>query len=217
MNGKFHSPKKVNRWKGSQRRIGITGGIASGKSSIGEFLKNTKGLAIIDADIFARETLLPGGKITKIVIERYGDKVTNDRVSNMQSINRSALAQIIFSDTNEKLWLEQTIHPVVKEKIEEELKKFKELSTIILIIPLLYEAKLTHLCSEIWFVNCTKKQQLKRLVERDKCSIKEAMAKINSQWSMQIKRKLSDVIIDNSGEQRSWENQIINLLNNFID
>ena len=77
MKGEIDNQSSLLRWQGSQRRIGITGGIASGKSSVGEYLKEIKGLPILDADVFAHEALAPGAKATMTVIERYGNTVQN--------------------------------------------------------------------------------------------------------------------------------------------
>ena len=211
MKGKLDTPKAIERWKGSQRRIGITGGIASGKSSVGKFLKEFKALQIIDADIFAKEALGPGKEATYKVLERFGSTIC-EKQGNKSRINRSTLGKIIFSDKREKLWLESVIHPIVKLRLKKELERKKQYPVVVLIIPLLFEADLTNLCSEIWFVDCTPEEQLKRLIARDNCSTKEALLRINAQWSMEVKKKLSDVVIENNGNYEVWKNQIKKLL-----
>ena len=84
------------RWKGKQRRIGITGGIASGKTIIGDFLFQTKKWPILDADLYAHEALRTESQITKKVLSRYGTKIIQNSIKNHQIINRKALANIIF-------------------------------------------------------------------------------------------------------------------------
>ena len=93
-----------NRWNGNQRRIGITGGIASGKSSISRYLEASKNIPILDADLFAREALTQNSQIILAVLGRYGEQITKQKDCKKE-INRLALGEIIFSDKKEKLWL----------------------------------------------------------------------------------------------------------------
>ena len=130
------------RWKGKQRRIGITGGIASGKTIIGNFLFERKQWPILDADLYAHEALSAENEIVKKVRLRYGSKLIKNSSKNDQIINRKALAKIVFQNEIEKKWLEGIIHPFVNKRIEEELEKLKSNSIVILIIPLLFEKKL---------------------------------------------------------------------------
>ena len=109
-------PKQTNklclRWKGKQRRIGITGGIASGKTIIGDFLFQAKQWPILDADLYAHEALSSESQIAKKVLLRYGSKIIQNSSKSDQIINRKALAKIIFQNDFEKKWLEGIIHPV---------------------------------------------------------------------------------------------------------
>ena len=212
MNSKPSSQKLKPRWKGSQRRIGITGGIASGKSSIGKFLQTIQKLPIIDADIYAREALAPSTASTKAVLERYGPTIRNNNDSHFLSIDRSALSKIIFDDSQERLWLEKLIHPIVKRKLEKELIKQASHPIVILIIPLLFEANLTSLCSEVWVVSCNSEQQIERLKSRDSLSSKEAMKRIQAQLPLEKKIKFADIVIDNSQGKEEWIAQVNNLL-----
>ena len=142
------------RWKGKQRRIGITGGIASGKTIIGDFLFQAKQWPILDADLYAHEALSAESEIVKKVWLRYGSKIIKNSSKNDQIINRKALAKIVFQNEIEKKWLEGIIHPFVNKRIEEELEKLKSNSIVILIIPLLFEKNYTGLCSEICYIDC---------------------------------------------------------------
>ena len=135
------------RWKGKQRRIGITGGIASGKTTIGNFLFQAKKWPILDADLYAHEALSSESQIAKKVLLRYGSKIIQNSHKNDQVINRKELAKIVFQNDTEKKWLEDKIHPFVNARIDEELEKLKLNSEVILIIPLLFEKNYTGLCS----------------------------------------------------------------------
>ena len=212
MSSKVHTPKSFPRWQGAQRRIAITGGVACGKSSVGKYLQEIKALPTLDADIYAREALNPGENVTQKIINRYGKKILDSTKSTEKSINRSALRKIIFNNADEKLWLESLIHPIVIKRLKEDLECEKDAPTIVLIIPLLFEARMTNLCTEIWVVSCNPEQQLERLLKRDHMTTDIAMAMVQSQWPIEQKRTLADVIINNSNEPEKWATQIESFL-----
>ena len=201
------------RWKGKQRRIGITGGIASGKTIIGDFLFQTKQWPILDADLYAHEALSAESQISKKVLLRYGNKIIQNSSKNDQIINRKALAKIVFQNDVEKKWLEEKIHPFVNKRIVEELEKVKSNSVVILIIPLLFEKNYTNLCSEICYIDCPRTMQLKRLQSRDKCSLEEANKRIDAQWDNSFKKQFADHIITNSDNNETWKGQLKKLYN----
>ncbi len=201
------------RWTGNQRRIGITGGIASGKTIIGDFLSQAKQWPILDADLYAHEALRTESQISKKVLLRYGSKIIHNASKNDQIIDRKALANIVFQNDFEKKWLEEIIHPFVNKRIEEGLEKFKSNSVVILIIPLLFEKNYTNLCSEICYVDCPRERQIKRLLARDKLNLQEANQRINAQWDSSLKKQFSDHIINNSNDDETWKMQIKKLYN----
>ena len=196
------------RWEGKQRRIGITGGIASGKTIIGDFLFQAKKWPILDADSYAHEALSAESEIVKKVLLRYGSKIIKNSNKNDQIINRKALAKIVFQNEIEKKWLEGIIHPFVNKRIEEELEKLKSTSIVILIIPLLFEKNYTGLCSEICYIDCPRRMQLKRLQSRDNLSLKEANQRIDAQWENSFKKQFADHIINNSNDDETWKLQL---------
>ncbi len=206
-----------HRWQGLQRRIGLTGGIASGKSSVSRYLHN-QGLPILDADVYAHEALAPGSQATAIVLERYGalgqltQESSREDDAATRRIDRGALAHIVFNDPVERLWLEQLIHPIVQERLERDLELLSKASCVALVIPLLFEAELDKLCTEVWVVSCSDKQQQERLMARNGLSAIEAQQRIEAQWPLERKRQLADHVIDNSGDAESWKEQIQHLL-----
>ena len=194
----------------SQRRIGLTGGIASGKSSVGHWLAQ-QGLQVLDADQFAREALEPGRDATKTVLQRYGASV---QAKGAATIDRAALGRIVFQDPAERRWLEQLIHPIVRDRFDEALTLHAKTPTTVLMIPLLFEAGLESLCSEIWLVDCDESQQLERLITRDGLSPTAAQARIAAQWPLSRKRALADHVISNQGQPFAWQAQAMGLLSN---
>ena len=201
------------RWKGKQRRIGITGGIASGKTLIGDFLFQVKQWPILDADLYAHEALRAESAISKKILLRYGSKIIENSNKNDQIINRKALAKIVFQNNNEKQWLEGKIHPFVNKRINEELEKLKSESVVILIIPLLFEKNYTNFCSEICYIDCTRSMQIQRLQLRDKFSFEEANRRIDAQWDNSFKKQFADHIITNSKNDEIWKTQLKKLYN----
>ena len=192
------------RWQGPQRRIGLTGGIATGKSSVGHWLAAVAGLPVLDADRYAREALAPGSPGAQAVLERYGAAVLEPAGAAPGAgeaamvLDRSALGRIVFHDPAERRWLEQLVHPLVRARFEQELAAGADAPELVLMVPLLFEAGLTGLCSEVWLVDCEEGQQLQRLIARDHCSEAEARARIAAQWPLARKRPLADAVIDNS-------------------
>ena len=176
------------------RRIGLTGGIASGKSSVGRLLA-ARGLPLLDADVFAREALAPGSPGAGAVLERYGAGVRAPG----GEIDRAALGRIVFSDGAERCWLEQLVHPLVRARFAAELEELVAEPLVVLVVPLLFEAGLEALCSEVWLVDCDETQQLQRLMARDGLGEADARARIAAQWPLARKRGLADVVIDNRG------------------
>lgn len=186
------------RWQGQQRRIGLTGGIATGKSTVGRLLE-AEGLPVLDADQYAREALAPGSPGAAAVLERFGNAIrTRGTGPECPTIDRGALGSIVFSNPTEKRWLEQLVHPLVRQRFELALAELAAESTVVLMIPLLFEAGLQELCSEIWLVDCDEKQQLERLMQRDGLGQEAAEMRIKAQWPMRNKRQQSDVVINNS-------------------
>ncbi|BAU11003.1 dephospho-coa kinase [Leptolyngbya sp. NIES-3755] len=175
------------------RIIGITGGIGMGKTTISNYLATAHHLPVLDTDLIAREAVEPGSPILSQIIDRYGSSLI--RLDG--SLDRSKLGSIIFSDPTERAWLEQQIHPFVRKKLETERDRLAD-STIVMVIPLLFEANMTDLVTEIWVVSCPESQQIQRLMQREKLSLEQAQARIRSQMSIEEKRDRANLVLDNS-------------------
>ncbi len=209
MTSEPHRQVPPPRWSGSQRRIGLTGGIATGKSSVGHYITKHHALPVLDADQYAHEALAPDKAATRAVLQRYGQAVSAETNNSRNILNRSALGQIVFKDANERQWLEELIHPIVRQRFNAELALIAETTpVVVLMIPLLFEAKLTDLCSEVWLVDCSSAQQCQRLMSRNGLSREEAEQRIAAQWPMSKKQALADLVIDNNGAPESWCQQI---------
>ena len=202
----------LQKLKNNQRRIGLTGGIASGKSTITNYIRKHKNIQIVDADNLSRELTKPNTYGYKKILDYFGNQIIDNNYNTEQEINRKLLKKIIFKHSESKKWIENLLHPLIKEKMIEECNQYKNNQTILMVIPLLFEANFKDICTEIWLVKCPSELQKKRLIKRDKISEKEAYEIINFQLSFEKKRKLSDIILDNSDDQNRWINTIRNLL-----
>ena len=195
----------------TRRAIGLTGGIGTGKTTVSRYLAEKYQLPVLDADIYAREAVQPGSPILQEIVRRYGNKIqlTDGR------LDRQLLGKIIFNNVEERRWLEAKIHPYVRSKLESELKQIKT-DTIVLVVPLLFEANMTDLVTEIWLVYCSYEQQIRRIIERDSLNEKQANARINSQLALEKKVALADVVLDNSSTLDYLLRQVDTVLNESI-
>ena len=128
------------------------------------------------------------------------------------AIDRAALGRIVFADAAERQWLERRVHPLVRARFAAELQRLAQEPAVVLVIPLLFEAGLEELCSEVWLVDCDSEQQLQRLLGRDGLSEPEARARIAAQWPLARKRPLADVLIDNRGTAEQLAERVAGIL-----
>lgn len=178
------------------RIIGLTGGIASGKSTISDLFKSSD-IPVIDADLIARDVVRKGTPGYRKVVTAFGDDILLEN----GEINRSSLGQIIFSDPAKRQFLNRLLAPHISSGMFWEIVKLwvKGRTVIVLDIPLLFEAKMDRWTNPIIVVWINPETQLQRLMARDGISEEEARNKINSQTSLDWKKTKADIVIDNSG------------------
>ena len=131
----------LQKSKNNQRRIGLTGGIASGKTTITNYIKKHKNIPILDADNLSKELIKPNTYGYKKILDYFGNKIIDNKNPSEGKINRKLLRKIIFNHSESKKWIEKLLHPLIKEKMIEECSQYKNNQTIVLVIPLLFEAK----------------------------------------------------------------------------
>lgn len=189
----------------SRRIIGLTGGIATGKSTVASYLQEL-GIPVIDADHLARLAVVPGSPILTRIVDHFGSQILTET----GELNRRELGKVVFASPTQKAWLEAQIHPYVREQLLVGLQSDPE-SVICLMIPLLFEAEMTDLVTEIWVVTCSPDLQKQRILNRDHLSLAEVDARLMSQWPMQAKCQYADVILDNSGSLADLNSQVKSL------
>lgn len=189
--------------------IGLTGGIASGKSFIAKELEK-KGFPVIDADKVAREVVEPGEEAFKKIVKTFGKEV----VAEDGTLLRKKLGEIIFSDEEKREMLNNIVHPAIRERMlhkKEQLEK-EGAEVIVLDIPLLIENKSFHVVDKVLLVYVDEDVQKKRLMERDKRGEEDANNRITSQMPLKEKRAYADAIIDNNGTKEESIRQLDEIL-----
>ncbi len=178
------------------RRIGLTGGIATGKTTVSDYLATRYGVPVLDADDLARAAVEPGSPILPAIAQRFGTHL----IRADGSLDRPRLGEIIFHHPADRQWLEAQIHPIVRADLATGIAdRAGQPGPIVLAVPLLFEANMTDLVSEIWVVTCDRAQQVARLMARNGLGHDEAIARIDSQWPLERKIDRADVLLENTG------------------
>ncbi|MBD2517002.1 dephospho-CoA kinase [Nostoc sp. FACHB-973] len=193
----------------TKRIIGLTGGIATGKTTVTNYLASTYNLPILDADIYAREAVSVGSPILGAIAKRYGQQILLPD----GNLNRQKLGEIIFNREDERNWVESLIHPDVRDRFLQAITQSSS-QTLVLVVPLLFEAGMTDLVTEIWVLHCSEEQQLQRLIQRNHLNKEQAQARINSQLSIAEKVVRADVVLDNSSTLEALLKQVDAALKN---
>lgn len=180
------------------RVIGLTGGIATGKSSVARFFADL-GVPVIDADLLAREAVLPGTAVLNEIVKLFGDKVlTQDG-----ELDRKYLGSLVFSDKEKRRQLENILHPEIRRLSTERIEQAATAGhkRLIYMAPLIIETGTTERFDEIWVVTVRPEIQIERLMKRDGISHIEARQIIDSQMPLAEKESYGKVVIDNSGTE----------------
>ncbi|MEE9965669.1 MAG: dephospho-CoA kinase [Propionicimonas sp.] len=184
-------------------RIGLTGGIASGKSTVADRLAE-RGAVIIDSDLLAREAVAPGSAGLRAVIARFGEQV----LAADGSLNRAALGSIIFDDPQARRDLEAIIHPAVRARAAELTAAAAPGSVVVQVIPLLVETGQSDAFDQVWVVDVDPAVQRARLQERDGLSPAEAQARMQAQASRAQRLAVADVVLANDGSADQLRQQV---------
>lgn len=189
--------------------IGLTGGIASGKSTVSAMFTDM-GITVVDADIEARLAVEPGEKAYNDIVSHFGTEILHDD----NTINRPKLGEIIFNNEEKRLLLNSIVHPAVRERMAQKRAKAEAANemAVVLDIPLLFESKLTGLVEKIIVVYVDEQTQLERLMKRNGFSEEEASSRIRSQMPLKDKISLADAVIDNSGSIEQSKQQLMDIL-----
>ncbi|MFN3361966.1 MAG: dephospho-CoA kinase [Pseudanabaenaceae cyanobacterium] len=181
------------------RKIGLTGGIACGKSTVAQYLQQKYGVPVYNADRYAHFVL--ENLVKEAVVNRYGSGILRQG-----QIDRQRLGQIIFRDAGERRWLEHQIHPLVRQMLVEDTDRAEGL--IVLEIPLLFEAEMTDLVDIIWVVACGEATAIARLQERNQLTLEECQQRLRAQMPLAAKIQRADVVLYNEGTLEELYQQV---------
>ncbi|AXB32350.1 dephospho-CoA kinase [Vibrio campbellii] len=191
--------------------IGLTGGIASGKTTVANLFKQQFKIDIVDADIVAREVVEPGTPGLNTIIEHFGADIVRDD----QTLDRAKLREKIFSNPEEKAWLNGLLHPMIREKMIEDLEQVTS-DYALLVVPLLVENKLDSLCDRVLVVDVDPQTQISRTVKRDNVSEEQANAILASQASREQRLALADDVVKNNPDDPDLLLQITDLHEKYL-
>ena len=197
-------------------KIGLTGGIGSGKTTVSELFadlnKDKNDVAIIDTDIIAREIVKPGQPAYFKIVELFGKKILDDNAA----INRKALRDIIFNDLHLKKKLEAITHPEIQQQVNQKVARL-DTKYCIIVIPLLFETRSNYELDRILVIDCDKKSQLQRTTQRDGITIQDAERIIQTQKSSDYRLQHADDVITNNGSLEQLKKQVKHLHTFYLE
>lgn len=194
--------------------LGVTGGIASGKSTVVDFFKE-EGFPVVDGDIVARQVVEVGTEGLSSLEKAFGSVI----LQNNGSLDRKKLGTLIFHDEAKRQLLNETLDPFIRGEIEKQTQGAKQSSDLVIVdVPLLFEGHYETLMDEVAVVYVTPEIQLERLMKRNELSKNEALERINSQLSLDEKKKRADILFDNCQSQETTRQQVLGWLkkNKFV-
>ena len=191
-----------------EKIIGITGGIASGKSTVTNSLRK-KGFQVVDADAVVHKLQKPGGRLYQVLVQHFGQEIILEN----GELNRPLLASFIFSNPEEQEWSKQTQGEIIREELAALRDRLSQTEAIFFMdIPLLFEQGYANWFDETWLVYVDRDVQLERFMKRDQLSKDLAESRLSAQWSLEEKKKLASHVIDNNGNQDQLLDQVAFLL-----
>ena len=189
------------------KKIGLTGGIASGKTTVSDCFKKL-GTQVIDADIISHEVTEPSGSAFQEILSEFGSEILDEK----GLINRKKMRAIIFNDPSQKKILENIIHPKVRDEMFQRINKSDD-HYLIVSVPLLVETGMHQIMDRNLLVDCSEDTQIERLMHRDKIALNEARAILKNQASRSDRKKIADDLIVNENNVTliELENEVLEL------
>ncbi|EIJ67254.1 dephospho-CoA kinase [Pasteurella bettyae] len=182
--------------------VGLTGGIGSGKSTIADLFVEL-GVVVVDADIIARQVVEKGTVLLAQIVEHFGEQILTDT----QTLNRSLLREIIFNQPEEKTWLNELLHPAIRNEMLHQISH-QQAPYVLFVVPLLIENNLTSMCDRILIVDAMPETQLIRASKRDQNKRELIQHIMDSQVSRAERLAVADDVINNDGELSETLDQI---------
>ncbi|ASM96795.1 dephospho-CoA kinase [Vibrio vulnificus] len=191
--------------------IGLTGGIASGKTTVANLFQQHFAIDIVDADIVARQVVAPGSAGLTAIVDHFGV----DILTHEGELDRGKLRQRIFAHSEEKQWLNALLHPMIRRKMIEDLAQVSS-PYALLVVPLLVENQLQTLCDRVLVVDVEEKTQLQRTMDRDGVDEQQVRAILKAQASRHERLALADDVIKNESKDQDLLQQITDLHQKYL-
>lgn len=191
--------------------IGLTGGIASGKTTVANLFNHHFGIEIVDADIVAREVVAQGSEGLTQIAERFGTDILLDD----GQLNRAKLREIIFADLSQKQWLDSLLHPMIRHQMQKQLTEVKS-DYALLVIPLMVENQLQAMANRVLVVDVDEQIQIERTMKRDDVSKQQAHSILKSQATRQQRLAIADDVIKNHSQNGQLLSQITDLHQKYL-
>jgi|TARA_B100001057_G_scaffold261860_1_gene262118 dephospho-CoA kinase len=192
--------------------VGLTGGIASGKTTISNLFQSEYNIDVVDADIIARQVVETGSEGLKAIIERFGEEI----LSPDKTLDRVKLRALIFQDSEKKLWLDNLMHPLIRSEMQRQIAQVTSEYTL-LVIPLMAENNLQSLVDKVIVVDVDEEIQIERTLLRDKVSTEQVKAIMKSQANRQERLAIADYVIKNNTRNHKILPQIAELHQIFME
>ncbi|MCP4981658.1 MAG: dephospho-CoA kinase [Gammaproteobacteria bacterium] len=190
--------------------VGLTGGIASGKTTISDLFAEL-GVPIIDTDVISRQLLEPGELAFDQVCAHFGDEILDNN-----NIDRAQLRKIVFTDTRQKHWLETMLHPLIYKRSHEAILGYSRAKYVLVVVPLLFETNFQSLVDRILVVDCPTQKQIDRLLKREQIDEPLARRMLAQQLSNTQRLAKAHDIIDNSEDDKDLKSQVANLHQTYL-
>ena len=194
--------------------IGLTGGIATGKSIVASVFREL-GAILLDADVIARLVVLPHQPAWEDIVEFFGPQVVNED----ESLNRAKIGEIVYNNPDSLTELNRITHPRIMQHYKDELRRIKTEqpdAVVVLEVPLLYETNMDKLCQQVVVVYVDRETQIKRLMKRDNISYADAVKRVDAQMPMDEKVRRADFVIDNRGSMEETKEKATKYYNEIL-
>lgn len=191
--------------------VALTGGIASGKTTVANLFHEHFGIDLVDADVIAREVVEPGTDGLKAIAAHFGQTILNQD----GSLNRTALRERIFADPEQKTWINQLLHPMIRQRMQQALAQTTSPYTL-LIVPLLVENQLQNMADRVLVVDVEESIQIERTIARDNVSIEQAQAILTAQATRAQRLAIADDVLKNDAKNQKLLPQITLLHQKYL-
>ncbi|RAS66514.1 dephospho-CoA kinase [Vibrio diazotrophicus] len=191
--------------------IGLTGGIASGKTTVANMFRDQFGIEIVDADVIARRVVEKGSTGLDAIHQHFGDEILTVE----GELNRAELRKRIFANQDEKTWINQLLHPMIRQQMEQDLQRVTS-PYALLVVPLLTENNLQHMADRVLVVDVDEKTQIERTMSRDKVPMEQAKSILAAQASREQRLAIADDVIKNDAKNQKLLPQITELHKKYL-